>query len=120
MVTLLNNLLKRNAWATGGYTLIQSKKCYPSSMQVVTFFFNAKSCHLYLQGMLTLRDKMNTSEYETFTTMGYFIIGRLSVLYRVDLIMVFLHNVCCEIEAVDMKSRVKSSRIICDIYRKTT
>ncbi|KMQ84207.1 hypothetical protein RF55_18201 [Lasius niger] len=96
-------------------------------------FFYAKSCHLYLQDMLSLEEKMDPLEYETFTKKGYFTIRRSdkfwsgiwsdmtieqtlmrtmksigglthgrgisnSVLTMWTLGMVFLHNVCDEIE----------------------
>lgn len=39
-------------------------------------FFHSKSCHLYLQDMLNLHEKINPTEYEIFPTKRYFTIGR--------------------------------------------
>lgn len=39
-------------------------------------FLYAKSCHLYLQDMLNLKERMTAEEYEQFTSKGYFTIRR--------------------------------------------
>lgn len=39
-------------------------------------FLNAKSCHLYLQDMVNLKERITVKEYELFTSKGNFTIRR--------------------------------------------
>ncbi|CAG9820707.1 unnamed protein product [Phaedon cochleariae] len=75
MVTLLKQFIE--AERTGNWTLhLETIQKMLPFFHASGHFFYAKSCHLYLQDMLNLQDKMDPTEFESFTTKGYFTIRR--------------------------------------------
>ena len=153
MVTLVKQFIEAERMGNWNLHLDTIQKMIPY-FHASGHFLYAKSCHLYLQDMFDLKQRMTAEEYELFTTKGYFTIRRSdkfwcgtwsdmtieqslmrtmkclgglthgrgvqeSVLSKWTLGMVFLHNICDEVEKfcnVDFSSseqhvEMRSSRV---------
>lgn len=75
MVTLLKHFIEAERMGNWQLHLDTIQRMLPF-FHASGHFLYAKSCHLYLQDMLTLETRMDPAEYERFTIQGHFTIRR--------------------------------------------